>query len=991
MRKLLVAILFLLMTLPVYGQDPIYLPLLVKGEIVAPEPILRVITNDGKIIDLLADWEISDPYWRPQIAKYKGDGNYVDSAIADGSRLVSKKYANVVESIPLVAKGTNQAQAINKIRGLLQAIRQAADYWTEPYEYDYAWLEVRPACNDCRTGYARIVKANVPELNNPYGQPFFSAQPEAVMDDLTLIVEREPLWRGVQPGTIIGPLYNLIKNPDFELWNFGVTDSQPDSWSDLESAGITGQNSREDDSHSGEYALEVRVSQSTATNLFKGVSQVIASTRANTTYTVVAWVRNDGVSNGVGRILVTYLSQLEVYRSSTKHGWQLYTGTFTTGATDTVAIDLEILTTAANTDGTVYFDSLMILEGDWEQEAIDGMLPYMTSSHIVNHWDQPGNAVVEAGDINYVDMWNIPGDESALVRLEVQNNTEPEDHNNVVELMATIRIGMRRTGDVQNFQNFRDFPGIADTTASSDDTLQFANLSTGWVDAGINNIIGSTNVIDNQGRFRVLARVKDQVGSIPTLQARLNYYIGTAGISQKILDAVDAQVGNNWTIVDLTPNAAMIWDQKFAAFVPNQVGYSVQLRRSTGSATSNLDYVMALPTDGGFIKASIEPPLIEKNALVIDNTATALTVSAVQKEEAWVNTYSFSSGAATVSSIGTDGVNLFVGEQPNAGTSRMHKLKPNGSVDIFTLVNVTNINQMETFNGKLFYGHNERIYETDGSVFPGTVRIILDPAAIPSVIEGFSLKAFKGKLYATGLKSTAPYETKIWTWDGTTSAHIKTFTIGAGGGNLEVYRGRLWFAVGNGIVSEYNPDNNVWTDTTVDATASGRDNLTVFRDKLYLSVTRVGTEAVYVYDGNSWVFTGFNEPIISSVPQPKTIVYDDKLYFQGGSGTYLSTDGLTFTEVTDFTPNLWNVFNGILTGSINNNVYILTPQNTQYKVSDFQGTPFLAPSRTRENPKRHRYVFNYDREDFINNLDDKALIGIGVVPQYLALIGDESN
>lgn len=990
MRKLLVAILFLLMTLPVYGQEPIYLPLLVKGEIVAPEPILRVITNDGKIIDLLADWEISDPYWRPQIAKYKGDGNYVDSAIADGSRLVSKKYANVVESIPLVAKGTNQAQAINKIRGLLQAIRQAADYWTEPYEYDYAWLEVRPACNDCRTGYARIVKANVPELNNPYGQPFFSATNQAVMDDITLVIEREPLWRGVQPGTIIGPLYNLVKNPDFELWNFGVTDSQPDSWSDLETSGITGINSRESDNHSGNYSLKVRVSQSTATNRIKGVSQVIADTKPNTTYTAIAWVRNDSISNGVGRVLITYLSQLELYRSSAKHGWQLYTGAFTTGNNDTVAINLEILTTAANTDGAVYFDSLMLIEGDWEQEAIDGMLPYMTSSHIVNHWDQPGNAVIEAGDINYVDMWNVPGDESALVRLEVQNNTDLTTPSSPLELFATVRIGMRRTRDVQNFQNYRDVPGIADTTASSDDTLQVSALGTGWITAGVKNIIGENNVLDNEGRFRVLARIKD-FNSSTTLQARLNYYIGTAGISQKTLDTVTPPVGNQWTIIDLTPNAAMVWDQKFASLVPNQVGYSVELSRTISSAEARLDYILALPTDGGYIKANINPPLIHGNALVVDNTAPGLTISAVQKEEEWQLIYSFSSGTADVTVIGTDGTYLYIGEETNASINRIHKLLPGQPAQIFTLVTATRINGMEMYNGKFFYTHNERVYESDGSVFPGTVRINFDPTGLESMV-GNSLKSFNGKLYAAGDRLGGGNQTRIWTWDGSSSTLIKVFTALTPGGNFEVYKGHLWFALGDGVVQEYDPVSNAWTQHTVNVGGSGTDNLVVFQDKLFLATTVNGSgdQGVYYYDGQSWTFTGFQKPITVGI-FPKMVVYDGELWLQGGIGTYTSTDGINFTQVTTSTPSLGIVFNGQLTGFTDNNVYILVPQNAQYKVGDFQGKPFLAPPRTRTDERRHRYVFSYDRQNFINNVDDKALIGIGIVPQYLSLIGNEAN
>lgn len=988
-RFILAIILFLLASFPVMGQEPIYLPLILKANIVAPQPILRVRTNDGKIIDLLEDWEISDPYWRPQIAQYKGDGDYVDSAIADGRRLVSKKYANVVETIPLTVRGTNQAQAINRIRELLQVIRQAANYWTEPYEYDYAWLEVRPACNDCRTGYAKIVKANVPELNDPYGQPFFSAYNEAVMEDISLIVERQPLWRGVQPGTIIGPLYNLVKNPDFELWNFGVTDSQPDSWSDLETSGITGMNSREDDSHSGDHSLEVRVSQSTATNRIKGVSQVIADTKANTTYTAIAWARNDGISRGVGRILITYLSQLELYRSSTRHGWQLYTGTFTTGDNDTVAINLEILTTAANTDGTVYFDSIMILEGDWQQEAIEGMLPYMTSSHIVNHWDQAENAVVEAGDINYVDMWNIPGDENALVRLEIQNNTDLSTPSSPLELFATVRIGMRRTKDVQNFQNYRDIPGITDTTASSDDTLQVSALGTGWITAGVKNIIGENNVLDNQGRFRVLARVKD-FNSISTLQSRLNYYIGTAGIGQKTLDTVSLSVGNQWTIVDLTPNAAMIWDQKFSAIIPNQVGYSIELSRTVGSSEARLDYVLALPTDGGYIKANINPPLIKSSALVVDNTAPGLTVAAVQKEEEWQLLYSFSSATADVTVIGTDGIYLYIGEQPNATVARIYKLLPGQPAQIFTLGNVSSVRGMEMYNGKFYYTHNERVFESDGSTFPGAIRINMDPTGTETIVA-FSLKSFNGKLYASADRIGAPRQTRIWTWDGSSSAQIQNFspTSPPGGGNFEIYANHLWFAMGDGDVQEYNPNTNTWTLHNVTA-GSGADYLAVFQNKLYLATTTSLTDsAIYYYDGNSWKATNFTIPLVGTFLT--LLTFDNRLYAQDGIDTYVSTDGLNFPRLTTFTPKLQCIFNGTLVGFEDNNVYILTPQNAQYKVGDFQGKPFLAPSRTRVDERRHRYVFSYDRQSFINNIDDKTLIGIGIVPQYLSLIGNEAN
>ena len=42
------------------------------------------------------------------------------------------------------------------------------------------------------------------------------------------------------------------------------------------------------------------------------------------------------------------------------------------------------------------------------------------------------------------------------------------------------------------------------------------------------------------------------------------------------------------------------------------------------------------------------------------------------------------------------------------------------------------------------------------------------------------------------------------------------------------------------------------------------------------------------------------------------------------------------------------------------------------------------------NAYKHDYKDYYDRENFINNIDDKALIGIGFVPQYLELPAKEN-
>jgi len=153
------------------------------------DPILRI--SDGvTTIDLLdhSGWMLADPYWQPQIAQFKGGGVSVDSGLAEGQQLVHREYGNVIETIPLSVTGIDQARAIQTLRDLMQLGRQASDYWTESYEYDDVWLEVKPACADSLNGYSRIVKMSIPELKNPFGQPFFSAYNQAVMEDITLLI-----------------------------------------------------------------------------------------------------------------------------------------------------------------------------------------------------------------------------------------------------------------------------------------------------------------------------------------------------------------------------------------------------------------------------------------------------------------------------------------------------------------------------------------------------------------------------------------------------------------------------------------------------------------------------------------------------------------------------------------------------------------------------------------------------------------------------------
>lgn len=195
-----------LLFFPAHAQEKIYLPLIIKSQNMPnlPDPLLR-ITDGETIIDLLGSesgFELEDPYWIPKIAQRKGGGVFQDSSLAPGRRLVHQEYENAIEQIPLSVRGRDQAHAIATINQLLSLAKQSGDAGVNGFEFiDDVWIEVRPACNSCNTGYAHVIKMEIPELGSPFSQPFFSASNFAQMDGITLVIEREPLWRSLEPGT----------------------------------------------------------------------------------------------------------------------------------------------------------------------------------------------------------------------------------------------------------------------------------------------------------------------------------------------------------------------------------------------------------------------------------------------------------------------------------------------------------------------------------------------------------------------------------------------------------------------------------------------------------------------------------------------------------------------------------------------------------------------------------------------------------------------
>lgn len=973
----LALLLMLLVALPAAAQGPIYLPIIAKGSSteMSINPILR-ISDGSTTIDLLgpgSGWQLADPGWRPQISQFKGGGSMVDSGLADGQTLVHSQYSNVTESIPLSVTGIDQDAAMSTISELLKLGRQTSDYYTKSYEYNDVWLEARPA-QAALTGYTRLIKLSIPELSDVYGQPFFSAYNQPVMEDITLIVERQPFWQAVPPGEMIGPLYNLLDNGDFELWNGGVNNVAPDSWTDTQSFWITGEISRDDRPRFGEYATKINVRGSTAANASKGVTQILDDVVSGTEYTIVAWVRSEGVSNGVARILVNYSSQLELYRSSTAHGWTLYTGKITTGLNDTVSIKCEILTTAANTVGAFYVDSIMVLPGDWEEEAQNNLLPYLSNSHIVNHSDQPGSAVVSSGDINWLDCWNVPGDVDPLVKLEMMNVTVPADNNNPVENIARIRVGLRRTQDVTRFDNYHDPIGAIDATCSGGDKINVTGLNTSWKDVTKKEIKDVAVTAHNQGRFRVFARLYDNKASGgSTLNTRLYTNIGSANINTVYYDEVTSNIVSGWNVIDLTPTKAVNFDLSKENF-PGQLTYSLQMRRSAGSDNAAFDYLEIMPTSGGFVETELDPPLYYKYTLAADFSSNrpGMLVTGMRTGFKLLQTFNLE---YQVRSFAIFNNKLYF----STAAGKIYTYY-NGQITLkYGGAAYGASTFLETYNGYLYAGASSNLWRTDGENFPGVVE-----TTSPGLATITTMRTYAGKLWLGDNNAV------LSGWDGS------AFTSAATGEtvifDIEPYGNELYVATG-GAAAKVWKFNLVTSVMSLSSTFTGTaaDCLKSYDGKLY---TGTNNNAVHVFDGLSWTPTNTPAGFLTTVGDLEVV--NGKLYAVGGaaSSPVWEFDGTTWSLIYDTTARrFWSLTNfqgNLVIGNFEapgNDAVLFTVVflSTYHYVAQFQGSKLSPPNRSRDSEARHRYFFMYDRPNYVNVTTDKILVGIGFTPRFLSL------
>jgi len=239
---------------------------------------------------------------------------------------------------------------------------------------------------------------------------------DAVIDKVPVKIICEAYWE----SEFSYDLSNLLNNPGFEEWNGGICDSEPDCWTDYSTAGAAGRNDQETDIvEEGCEALRITMGTGVGAGAYQGVTQdITARLRADTEYTLLAWVQNtDAFVNCVAQVYAQGQNSGITYAlnsGAANADYTIYDCQFTPNATDIanwVEIRLRILTTDINATGIIHIDKVLVMEASNVPTGWKG------TDYLENHYDR------DANEVNFFPVCDIPGEIPAESRFHFYSSS----------------------------------------------------------------------------------------------------------------------------------------------------------------------------------------------------------------------------------------------------------------------------------------------------------------------------------------------------------------------------------------------------------------------------------------------------------------------------------------------------------------------------------------------------------------------------------------
>ena len=325
----------------------------------------------------------------------------------------------------LVIEGDDGEDLIDRINALEEMLRHAARYRKDGWGGE-VFLELK-IDDATHTNWFPVHEGEI-DTTGLYEK--CGGEQVDMIEELPLWVTCEPYWE----ADVTYDLSNLLDNPGFEEWNDGICNSEPDCWDDYSTAGASGENRQEVDTiEEGCEALRVTMAVGVAAGAYQGVTQdITARLRADTEYTLLAWVQNtDVLVNCDAQVYAEGQNSGITYALNNRVAHADYTLVecqFTPNATDIanwVEIRLRILTDDVNATGLIHFDKVLVME------ASNVPTGWMSSSYLVNHYDRDENTV------NFLSVCDIPGEIDA----EIKDTIVLDD------LIRFVRIAKRTRDD----------------------------------------------------------------------------------------------------------------------------------------------------------------------------------------------------------------------------------------------------------------------------------------------------------------------------------------------------------------------------------------------------------------------------------------------------------------------------------------------------------------------------------------------------------------
>lgn len=162
-------------------------------------PAILQLTDGTTTVNFISDtFGFHLQSWNRTIINYKGGGTFQNSSLADGRRLVDKKFTNGIETFVLKANDTDQDGLLQDEHNLLLLLEKATNFWTAEGQDEPVWISAK-ANRESNTRYAIIQTYRIPELPGQFEAPFLQPGCLAALDTFSLIVEREQ-WLSNPPG-----------------------------------------------------------------------------------------------------------------------------------------------------------------------------------------------------------------------------------------------------------------------------------------------------------------------------------------------------------------------------------------------------------------------------------------------------------------------------------------------------------------------------------------------------------------------------------------------------------------------------------------------------------------------------------------------------------------------------------------------------------------------------------------------------------------------